>query len=88
MALWRCNALALMHIGNSFGIRSYEKCARKAYRMCNYKIVGLKVFQNLQLQKMWGGAPKMRLPSCLKAGDVVELEIDSLGGVAEEIARL
>jgi len=25
------------------------------------------------------GAPKMRLPSCLKAGDVVELGIDSLG---------
>ncbi len=27
---------------NSFGIRSYKKCARKPFRMRNSKIIGLK----------------------------------------------
>ena len=54
MALWRCNGLALIHVGKSFIIRSYEKCAGKSFGMSGYKIVGLKVSWNQQLQEMWG----------------------------------
>ena len=54
MALWRCNALALIHVGNSLGMRSYEKCARNSFGMRGYGIVGLKVSWNQQLQKMHG----------------------------------
>ena len=53
------------------------------------KLLDLKSFGICSYKKCGGwGVPKMRFLSCLKAGDVVELEIDSLGGVAEEIARL
>jgi len=43
------------------------------------KLLDLKSFRICSYKKCGGGAPKMRLPSCLKAGDVVELGIDSLG---------
>ena len=36
-------------------MRSYEKCAGKSFGMRGYKIVGLKVSWNQQLQKMAGG---------------------------------
>src|SRR5437879_1368550 len=58
-----CKRDALPHVcaGKPFGIRSYEKCFRKPFRMCSYKIIGLKVSWNEQLQKNRGLPP----PLCL-----------------------
>src|SRR5712692_1882443 len=39
----------------SFGIRTYEKCARNSFRIHTYKIIGLKASWNEHLQKTSGG---------------------------------
>src|SRR5713226_4590091 len=38
-------------------MRSYKKCVRNSIGMRTYKIIGLKVSQNEQLQKTGGGSP-------------------------------
>jgi len=50
----------LAKTGNPFGMRSYEKCARKPFRMRSYKFIGLKALWNEQMQKKGGGTPWWR----------------------------
>ena len=38
----RCDALSHVCAPNPFTIRTYEKYSRKPFRMCTYKIIGLK----------------------------------------------
>src|SRR2546425_8698617 len=46
--------VAVVHARNSFGMRTYGKCACKSFRMCSYKIIGLKVPWNHTLPKKRG----------------------------------
>src|SRR5712692_10208891 len=49
--------MCLLLARNSFAMRSYKKCVRNSIGMRTYKIIGLKVPQNEQLQKTGGGSP-------------------------------
>ena len=77
-------------VGNSFGMRSYEKCASKSFGMRGYRIVELKVSWNQQLQKMWGvGLPMWRVPGVCHSGRRGESKSEARGGslLGAEIAR-
>jgi len=45
----------LAKTGNPFGMRSYEKCACKPFRIRSYNFIGLKALWNEQMQKKVGG---------------------------------
>ena len=51
--------LALVHIRNSFRIRTYEKCVRKFFRIRTCEIIGLKLSWNHTLTKKPGGFPRI-----------------------------
>ena len=72
--------MALMQVGNSFRICSYEKCTRKACRMCNYELLDLKSFRICSYKKCGGGEhQRCVVRPTLKTGDVVELGTYGLG---------
>ena len=74
---------ALPHVcaGKPFRIRTYEKCARKAFGICTCKIIGLKVSWNEHLQKMWRCPPPCLLQSSFanRCSSVRSSVVTSLG---------
>src|SRR3989441_5251896 len=52
---WRCNVVALVQSSKSFAMRTYAKCFCKCPGMSSYRIIGLKVPWNEQLQERGGG---------------------------------